>query len=155
MRQDDVILTVQWRHGSTCGQRAADARLFDFYLSIGLIRVCEINRIHHWCSVGTETSQLEGPPFQWETRLAEFPTEQWTQGLGFFWNHLTPMIDSFPYGTVGETRKKWYTGQNETARFFKRWCHIWRFLLKLNPRFEIRHFIRNAQPKQSKAKLII
>ena len=45
---------------------------------------CKINRIHHWCSVGTEKSQPEGPPFQWETRLAEFPTEQWTRGLGFF-----------------------------------------------------------------------
>ena len=65
----------------------------------------EKNRIHHWCSVGTEKSQPEGPPFQWETRLAEFPTERWTRGLGFFWNHWTPMIDSFshiprPYGTV-------------------------------------------------------
>ena len=58
-----------------------------FYLSLGLGRVCEINRIHHWCSVGTEKSQPEGPPFQWETRLAEFPTERWTRGLGFFWNH--------------------------------------------------------------------
>ena len=47
----------------------------------------KINRIHHWCSVGTEKSQPEGPPFQWETRLAEFPTERWTRGLGFFWNH--------------------------------------------------------------------
>ena len=45
---------------------------------------CEggINRIHHWCSVGTEKSHPEGPPFQWETRLAEFPTERWTRGLG-------------------------------------------------------------------------
>ena len=25
--------------------------------------------------------------FQWETRLAEFPTDGWTGGLGFFWNH--------------------------------------------------------------------
>ena len=79
--------------------------LFIFYLSLGLVRVCEINRIHHWCSVGTEKSQPAGPPFQWETRLAEFPTERWTRGLGFFWNHWTPMIDSFshiprPYGTV-------------------------------------------------------
>ena len=24
---------------------------------------CEINRIHHWCSVGTEKSQPEGPSF--------------------------------------------------------------------------------------------
>ena len=23
---------------------------FFFYLSLGLVRVCEINRIHHWCS---------------------------------------------------------------------------------------------------------
>ena len=48
---------------------------------------CRINRIHHWCSVGTEKSQPEGPSFKWETRLAEFPTERWTRGLGFFWNH--------------------------------------------------------------------
>ena len=55
-----------------------------FDLSHGQVCVCEINRIHHWCSVGTEKSQPEGPPFQWETRLAEFPTEGWTRGLGFF-----------------------------------------------------------------------
>ena len=24
----------------------------------------KINRIHHWCPVGTEKSQREGPPFQ-------------------------------------------------------------------------------------------
>ena len=40
-----------------CGRRAA----IRFYLSLGLVRVCEINRIHHWCSVGTEKSQHEGP----------------------------------------------------------------------------------------------
>ena len=84
-----------------CGRRTAIL----FYLSLGLARVCEINRIDHWCSVGTEKSQPEGPPFQWETRLAEFPTERWTRGLGFFWSHWTSMIDSFshiprPYGTV-------------------------------------------------------
>ena len=49
--------------------------------------LCEINRIHHWCSVGTEQSKPVDPPFQWETRFAKFPTEQWTRGLGFFWNH--------------------------------------------------------------------
>ena len=26
----DAILTLQWRHGSTCGQRADDVRLFGF-----------------------------------------------------------------------------------------------------------------------------
>ena len=84
MRHGDVILTLQWRHGSTCGQRAA---VHFFYIFLGLVRVCEINRIHHWCSVETEKSQPEGPPFQWETRLAEFPTEWLTRGFGFFWNH--------------------------------------------------------------------
>ena len=79
--------------------------LFNFIFPTRWYRICEINRIHHWCSVGTEKSQPEGPPFQWETRLAEFPTERWTRGLGFFWSHWTPMIDSFshilrPYGTV-------------------------------------------------------
>ena len=44
---------------------------------------CKINRIHYWCSVGIEKSQPEGPPFQCETRLAKFPTERWTRGLGF------------------------------------------------------------------------
>ena len=96
---------IQWRHRSKSDQRSTDVWLFGFYLSLVNVWVCEINRIHHWCSVGTEKSQPEGPPFQWETRLAEFPTERWTGGLGFFWNHWTPMIDSFshiprPYGTV-------------------------------------------------------
>ena len=54
---------------------------------------------------GDRKIPTRGPPYQWETRLAKFPTEWWTRGLGFFWNHLTPMIDSFshiprPYGTV-------------------------------------------------------
>ena len=87
MRHGEVILTLQWRHGLLCGRRADDVRLFHFYLFLGLALVCEIKRIHHWCSVGTEKSQPEGPKFQWEMRLAEFPTERWTRGLGFFWNH--------------------------------------------------------------------
>ena len=64
MRHGDVILTSQWRcsHGSTCGRHAAVL----FYLPHGLVRVWEINRIHHWCSVGTEKSQPEGQPFQWD-----------------------------------------------------------------------------------------
>ena len=65
-------------------------RLFVFYPSLGLTRVCEINRIHYWCPVGTEKSLPEGPPFQWETRLAEFPTERWTG-----------VQASFPTGTMG------------------------------------------------------
>ena len=50
-----------------CGQCAA---VHLFYFSHGLVRVCEINRIHHWCSVGTGITQPKGPPFQWETRFA-------------------------------------------------------------------------------------
>ena len=34
--------------------------------------------------MGTEKSQPEGPPFQWEKGLAEFLNEQGTSGLGFF-----------------------------------------------------------------------
>ena len=68
-----------------------------FIFPMGWYQVCEINRIHHWCPVGTEKSQPEGPPFQWDTRLAEFPSERWTRGLGFFWNHGITMIDSFSY----------------------------------------------------------
>ena len=67
-----------------CGQRAANVLLFVFYLSDRLVRVCEINRIHHWCSVGTEKSQPEGPPFQWETRLAEFSTGTVDPRVGVF-----------------------------------------------------------------------
>ena len=29
----DIILTLQSRHGSMCGQRSVDVRLFVFYLS--------------------------------------------------------------------------------------------------------------------------
>ena len=90
--------------GSDVGQIFPTASLHRDH-SILYALVCEKNRIHHWCSVGTEKSQPEGPPFQWETRLAEFPTKRWTRGLGFFWNNWTPMIDSFshiprPYGTL-------------------------------------------------------
>ena len=41
-------LTLQRRHGLTCGQLAVDVRLFVFCLSHELVRVCEINRIHHY-----------------------------------------------------------------------------------------------------------
>ena len=47
-----------------------------------------INRVHHWCSVGTGKSQPEGPPFQWETRLAEFPTGTVDPWVGIFLSTL-------------------------------------------------------------------
>ena len=48
MRHGEVILTLHWRHGLTCGQHADNVRLFAFYLSLGLvyIRVCEIDLSH-------------------------------------------------------------------------------------------------------------
>ena len=72
MRHGDVILTLQWRHRSTWGQLAVDVRIFVFWIFPGLVWVCEVNRIHHWCSVGTGKSQPEGQKFQWETR-PDFP----------------------------------------------------------------------------------
>ena len=57
--------------------------VFFFYIFHELVRVCEINRIHPWCPAGAEESQSEGPPFQWESRLAEFPTERCTEGWDF------------------------------------------------------------------------
>ena len=39
MRHGDAILTLQWCHWSTYHQRAADVRLFFFYLSHGLLLV--------------------------------------------------------------------------------------------------------------------
>ena len=38
-----------------------------------------IKRIQHCCPVGTEKSQWEGPPFQWETRLCR--VSNWNDGL--------------------------------------------------------------------------
>ena len=44
VRHADVILTLQLRHGSTCGQRVADVRLFVFlsFPRAVLVWVCEI-----------------------------------------------------------------------------------------------------------------
>ena len=43
IRHGDVILTLQLRHESTCDQRAADERLFVYYLTHELVWVCELN----------------------------------------------------------------------------------------------------------------
>ena len=79
------------------------------FLYFSLVGICEINRIHHWCSIGTEKSQPEGPPFQWETRLAEFSTERWPRGLGFF---LEPLNTNdrffFSYTTTVRYSTVWY-----------------------------------------------
>ena len=54
-------------------------------------------RIHHWCSVGTGTSQPEGPPFQWETRLRQFSTGTVDPRVGISPFHCTPMINSISH----------------------------------------------------------
>ena len=60
MRHGDVILTVQWRHGTTCGQRVVH-----FYLSHGLVRECEIK--HLW--VKTTETRI------WSTRIVRYKNE--------------------------------------------------------------------------------
>ena len=42
MPHGDAISTLQWRHGTTCGQRA----VVRFYLSLELVRLCEIKLSH-------------------------------------------------------------------------------------------------------------
>ena len=59
------------------GQRAA---VRFFYLTLELVWVCEINRIHHWCLVGTEKFKAEGPTFQCITRLAELSLDGGPKG---------------------------------------------------------------------------
>ena len=44
----------------------------------------KIERIHHWCSVGTGKSQPLGPPFHWATRLADFPIGTVDPRVGIF-----------------------------------------------------------------------
>ena len=46
MRHGDVILTLQRCHVSTCIWYADDVRLFVFYLSLGLVQVCDIELSH-------------------------------------------------------------------------------------------------------------
>ena len=61
-----------------------EGRVASVHLSLGLVRVCEINRIHHWRPVGSIIS-TRGPsvPVGNEACLASFPTERWTRGLDF------------------------------------------------------------------------
>ena len=45
-------------------------------------------RIDHWCSVSTGKAQPSGPPVQWETRQASFPTGTVDPRVGIF---LSPL----------------------------------------------------------------
>ena len=53
---------------------------------------CGINRIHHWCSVGTRKPQPEGPTFQWCLSL-----KQWNWGLVLSCQYLKLVIGSFAH----------------------------------------------------------
>ena len=44
------MVTSFYHYNDVTDRRAASVRLFVFYLFLGLVWVCEINRIHHWCS---------------------------------------------------------------------------------------------------------
>ena len=49
-----------------------------------IVKRIVVKKIHHWCSMGTGKSQLQGPPFQWETKLCQ--VSHWNgepQQLGF------------------------------------------------------------------------
>ena len=67
-------------------------------------------RIDHWCSVIPEKTQPLGPPFSGKLGKPRFPLEWWAPGLGFFWNHWPPMMDSiyltYPYQPMGTIRNK-------------------------------------------------
>ena len=77
--------------------------------SISYALVCEKNRIHHWCSVWTEKSQHEGPPFQWETRHAKFPTGTVEPRVGIFLEPLNTNDRFFFSFTTTVPVHVWYS----------------------------------------------
>ena len=64
------MVTSFYRYNDVTNRRAASVRLFVFYLSLGLVRVCEINRIHPTrgptIPVGNEAFPLNGGPKGWD-----------------------------------------------------------------------------------------
>ena len=62
-------------------------------------------KIDHCSSVFTGISQPEGPPFQWEKKLAEFPTGMVGLRVGIFLSTL-PMMDSIYLTYPVPTRQK-------------------------------------------------
>ena len=52
---------------------------------IRIYHECEggINRIYHWCSVGTEKSQPEGHRSSWKRGLPSFPLNSGPEGWDF------------------------------------------------------------------------
>ena len=48
-------------------------------------------------SSGDRKISTRGPTVPVGNEACRLSTEQWTRGLGFFWKHWTPMIDSFSH----------------------------------------------------------
>ena len=63
-----------------------------FIFPLGWNGVCELNRIHHWCSVGQENPNPRTHYSSW--KLGKL---RWTWGLGFSCNHWTTIIDYFSH----------------------------------------------------------
>ena len=88
-----------------------------------------------WVSVGNK--QLDPPPWKkldppplmkipWSAHGSRQLIGMTTVNLGVVCK-LTFCFSTWKYRCkckVGETGTKWYMGQNETARFIKRWCNI-------------------------------
>ena len=60
--------------------RTPDRDFRRFYL-------CEINRIHHWCSVGTENPNPRAHRSSEKRGLPSFPLNGGPEGWDFSWNH--------------------------------------------------------------------
>ena len=61
-------------------------------------------RMDHWCSVVSEKSQPSGPPFQWETRQASFPTGTVGPRVGIFLSPLNTNDGFYLSHTPGTCR---------------------------------------------------
>ena len=55
-----------------------------FIFPLGWYRVYEINRIHHWCSVGTEKPNLRAHHSSGKRGLPSFPLNGGPEGWNFF-----------------------------------------------------------------------
>ena len=82
MQPDDVILTLQWRHGSTCGRRAA-VRFFIFPTDwYGYVRKQRISRsgVREKCQLleaGTEPALLNLKPVTFTVSLIKPASTAW------------------------------------------------------------------------------
>ena len=80
-------------YNSVTDWRSADVHLFVFYLSLGLVRVCEIIRIHHECEGRIEKS-VPSRITVWHHEACRVMTKVILRD-GFFYPNLTEIMDSF------------------------------------------------------------